>query len=198
MNSTHSFNVLVVLGSPRKNGNSTYLARELEKSINSNGGTVEEIYLNGLSIKPCNHCDVCKNNLDFHCVIKDDMQDLYPKLREADVIVLASPIYWFNYSAQLKLFIDRCYTNNYSEGYALSNKKIAIILTYGDNDLHTSGGINAIRSFEDAFRFVHSQIIGIVHGSAYKIGDAQKNTNLVKQASDLGNKICKSLIGNLK
>ncbi|MHA1675446.1 MAG: flavodoxin family protein [Promethearchaeota archaeon] len=181
--------VLILLGSPRKRENTAILAQKCADGVIAAGGTVEQIYLHGLSIKPCSHCDACKGKSKHQCVIQDDMQALYPKLREADAIVLASPVYWFNYSAQLKLVVDRCYADNFSEGYGMAGKRIGIILAYGDSDLHTSGGINAVRSFEDAFRFIKSEIVGIVHASAHKAGDILKQPEKLDEAFRLGKKL---------
>ncbi|MHA1745949.1 MAG: flavodoxin family protein [Promethearchaeota archaeon] len=187
---SQSKKVLILLGSPRKKGNTATLAQKCADGAVAAGGEVEQIYLHGLSIKPCSHCNACKGKKSNHqCVIKDDMQTLYLKLQGADAIVLASPVYWFNYSAQLKLVVDRCYTDNFSEGYGMAGKRIGILLAYGDTDLHSSGGINAVRSFEDAFRFIKSEIIGIVHASAYNLGDILKHPKKLDAAFTLGQKL---------
>ena len=129
------------------------------------------------------------------------MQSLYPKIREADALVVASPIYWFTYSGQTKLFIDRCYALIFIreiEGEDgpifkmetdLSGKKIGIVLVYGDRDPYISGAVNAIRTFQDMFRYVGSEIAGLVYGSAVTAGVVSKNKEFMKQAYDLGVKI---------
>jgi len=75
------------------------------------------------------------------------MQELYPKLRETDALVIASPIYYFTVSAQTKLFIDRWYSLGEEKDSAINGKQIGIVLTYADTDPFTSGAINAIRLF---------------------------------------------------
>ena len=70
------------------------------------GADVEKIVLSDLNIHPCRHCDGCVNT--GLCVIRDDMQGLYPKLRQADRIIIASPVFFLNLSAQTKAMIDRC------------------------------------------------------------------------------------------
>ena len=69
---------------------------------------------------------------------------LYPKLLAADALVLASPIYWFTCSAQLKTCIDRWYAVWNCEKALPKGKPVGIVLGYGDTDLHNSGGINAM------------------------------------------------------
>lgn len=92
-------------GSPRQGNTAALLSRLLEGAA-SCGAKVKSIELAGLDIKPCTHCDLCLESGE--CVINDDMQGLYKELETADVIILASPIYFMTVSAQTKLFIDRC------------------------------------------------------------------------------------------
>ena len=96
---------VIVLGSPRKNGNSETLARAVAKGLEEGGATTEYIRLNGLSIRPCQGCGGCDKT--GRCVIKDDMQEVYEKVDSADRLVLVSPVYFYTVSAQLKIFMDR-------------------------------------------------------------------------------------------
>jgi multimeric flavodoxin WrbA len=176
-------NILILKGSPRERGNSAILADRAAAGANEAGALVESIYLHGLDIRPCDGCDLC---MDGGCIIEDDMQLLYPKLATSDAILLASPIYWFTFSAQLKLCIDRWYGFQPHKWKEVSHKQFGVILTYGDKDLYTSGAINAIHTFETMCRFLESKIAGIVHGSLNDVGDAEKHPELLQQAYDLG------------
>ena len=100
--------ILILKGSPRQNGNSNTLAEQVEKGAKEAGAEVESLMLHHMDIRPCDACDFCTET-DGVCVIKDDMQTIYPKIRRADAIVFASPIYWFTVSAQIKLCMDRMY-----------------------------------------------------------------------------------------
>jgi len=151
-------NIVVVLGSPRRNGNSATLARQLIAGAEALGAHVESHYLHGMDIEACTACDVCRESTDKDCIIDDDMKDLYPKLRAADALVIAGPIYWFTVSAQTKLFMDRCYALGGPEGNALRGKQIGIILTYADPDPFVSGAVNALRAFQDGFRYLDAPI----------------------------------------
>ena len=99
-------NVLVILGSPRKNGNSETLARtvaaELEKDP---ANSVEYLRLSKMKIAPCQSCGGCSKTSE--CIIRDDMDSLYTKVDEADRIFLVTPVYFYGPSAQSKVFIDR-------------------------------------------------------------------------------------------
>ena len=183
--------ILFFNGSPRKKGNTSVLIEECMRGIKDSGNKAEVFFLHNMTIGACQFCDWCIDNNALSCVQKDDMNELYPKLLESDIIVLAAPIFWFSVSAQMKLFIDRLYALHGKDGYALINKKIATILVYGDSDIDRSGVNNAIGSIEDLIRYMKSENIGIVHGTAYKIGDAEKNKQLMSQAYDLGLKISK-------
>ena len=94
------------MSSPRQDGNSDILLNSAIKGAESNGAVVEKIIIRDLQIAPCNSCGGCWEKGD--CVIDDDMQKIYPKLVDADGIIVASPIYFMGVSAQLKAFIDRC------------------------------------------------------------------------------------------
>ncbi len=84
-------NILIFNGSPRKNGNTAVLANQITLGAKEAGAKIETIYLHDLDIHPCDACDFCQEN-ESGCVISDDMQTIYPKLRSSDAIVIASPV----------------------------------------------------------------------------------------------------------
>ncbi len=183
--------VLTLLGSPRKKGNSTTLANQITKGAESNGAIVDSIYLNGLKIKPCQGCYSCQKPDSKGCAVDDDMQTIYPKLRETDKWIIASPVYWFSMSAQTKLFMDRCFAmwNNARGENWLKGKQIAIAMSYGDSDAFNSGCVNALRSFQDAYAYVGAHIVGMVYGSAEAPGEIASHATLMTQAEDLGKRL---------
>ncbi|MBN1330037.1 MAG: flavodoxin family protein [Candidatus Heimdallarchaeota archaeon] len=170
-------------------GNTATLIEECIKGIGKAGNEVQVFVLNKMKIKGCQFCDWCIENSKLTCKIKDDMNELYPKLLESEVIVIATPIFWFAVSAQMKLFMDRLYALHTKEGYALRNKKVAAIMVYGDNNTEKSGVNNALGTLYDIFRYMKSENLGIIHGTAWKIGDAEKNSVLMAEAYNLGMKI---------
>ena len=97
--------IVVLLGSPRKKGNSETLAQAVVGPIEQDEGTVEYIRLNDLSLRPCQGCGGCDKT--GSCVIKDDMSDIYSAVDDADRILLVSPVYFYGLSAQCKIFGDR-------------------------------------------------------------------------------------------
>jgi multimeric flavodoxin WrbA len=181
--------ILVVIGSPRRKGNSAALAQQVAAGAKAAGAKVETVFLHGMDIRPCTACDACRKKLKKDCIIPDDMKGLYPKMKAADGIVIASPIYWFTVSAQTKLFMDRWYALGGDDGYELAGKKFAIVLAYADADPFTSGAVNALRTFQDAFNFIGAEMVGTVYGSAWKAGEIKKNKGLMEAAFALGRKI---------
>jgi multimeric flavodoxin WrbA len=181
-------NILIFESSPRKKGNTAVLAGQTAMALQEAGVEVETIHLHGLDIAPCNHCNGCLRK-KVNCVIKDDMQAIYPKLVAADGVILASPIYWFSYNAQLKVFIDRWYGIAQVQPDFLKGKPMGAILVYGDTDVYTSGAINAIRILDDTARWVKSEPVSYVYGTTNDIGDAEKDPALMERARQLGVKM---------
>jgi len=101
-----SKNILVIHASPRIGGNSDILCDRLIEGARESGHICEKIALHGKKIGYCVACDACRKNGGI-CAIQDDMVEIYEKMMWADVIVLATPVYFFSMSAQLKTMIDR-------------------------------------------------------------------------------------------
>jgi len=95
-----------IAGSPRRGGNTDLLLGEVMRGAASRGAKVKTIILNDLEIVPCQHCDACLKT--GRCKVEDDMQMVYKDLRQADRVVLASPIQFMGVTAQMKAMIDRC------------------------------------------------------------------------------------------
>ena len=94
------------MGSPRIKGNTDLLLDEALKGAQSQGAEVEKIVVDKLKIAPCREYYGCLK--DGNCVIRDDMDDIYPKLLEADGIIVASPMFFYGLTSQVKALIDRC------------------------------------------------------------------------------------------
>jgi len=98
--------VISFLGSPRVDGNTELLLNEAIRAIQEQGHEVQTYKLNLMRIKPCQDCGGCDKT--GVCIINDDMTEIYREIREADRIILASPIFFFGMSAQAKAMVDRC------------------------------------------------------------------------------------------
>ena len=99
--------ITVIVGSPRKGGNTETLADSLIKGAQSAGADVVKYTLRGKKIAPCVNCDYCQTH--DRCAIDDDMAEVYAQLLHTDALVFATPIYFYTMSAQLKAVLDRLY-----------------------------------------------------------------------------------------
>ena len=181
--------VLVLLGSPRKKGNSAILAESIAKGARSVGANVETLFIHGMKIAPCSSCYACQKPKSLGCSINDDMQIVYKKLLASDAWVIASPVYWFTMSAQTKLWMDRTFALLSRAEEAFAGKRIAIAMSYGDSEPFKSGCVNALRTFQDAFGYVQACIVGMVYGSAMDAGEIKSNKSLMKEAEKLGKRL---------
>ena len=178
--------VLVLLGSPRKHGNSAALAQRIAEGAEEAGARVETVVLNDLKIAPCRSCYRCQRPEAKGCAQDDDMQPLYHRLIACPAWVIASPVYWFTMSAQTKLWMDRCFALGAYAKDPFRGKKIAIAMSYGGEDPFSSGCVNALRTFQDAFNYTGSKIVGMVYGAAMKPGEIETNSGLMEEARELG------------
>lgn len=124
-------NILILSGSPRIHGNSNILCDEFIRGAQESGNTIEKINVAKLHIAGCLGCNACYNN-GGSCVQKDDMTEIENKMLAADIIVLASPIYYYSMSSQLKAVIDR----TYSFLPRLSGKDFYYIISCAANEEH--------------------------------------------------------------
>lgn len=187
---------LLLLSSPRKDSNSTILGEEIAEGYTEAGGTVERTNLAKLKIGPCRACEYCKGDVNRYCVIDDDMEVLYPTLVSADALIIASPIYWFHISAQLKLCMDRWYALNERKDSDVINllkgKRFALAFTFGDEDPVVSGAVNAYRSFADACSYIGIELIGTIYGRGEEAGIIRENEAVLHAARELGRRLFQS------
>ena len=135
--------VLILEGSPRRNGNSAILSEEFARGAQEAGCSVEKIYIAGKKIAGCLGCNACYRN-GGSCIQKDDMTEIREKMLAADVIVLASPIYFYSMTAQMKAVIDRTYAF-YQQ---LEGKTFYFLITCAATDAsYTETMLAALRGF---------------------------------------------------
>jgi len=122
-------------GSPRKNGSTNALIKRILKKSEDNGHDTSMYYLNDYNINPCQACKYCAENEG--CDLDDDINDLHKVLYNADYIIMGSPIYYGEVSAQTKLFTDRFYSIFNSKTKNLNGKKAILIYTQANPDPKT-------------------------------------------------------------
>lgn len=121
--------VLILSGSPRKNGNSDLLCDEFKRGAEESGNFVEKIRVAEKNVGYCKGCYYCTSH-NGECITKDDMTEILQKIIDADVIVLASPVYFYSLSAQLKALIDR----TVARWTEIQNKEFYYIATCADEE----------------------------------------------------------------
>ena len=126
--------ILILNGSPRPNGNTAKMVAVFKEAAEKAGHTVNAVNVCRLNIKGCMACEYCHGKGQGTCIQKDDMQQIYELLKDAEMLVLAAPIYYHNISGQLKCVIDRFYSALYPEAPA-TLKKVAMFLSSGDDDM---------------------------------------------------------------
>jgi multimeric flavodoxin WrbA len=182
-------NILILMGSPRKDGNTAALAEQLTQGAQVGGAEVRTLYLHGMDINPCTACEACHTEESKGCIIEDEMMEVYDGLQEADSIVFASPVYWFSVTAQIKTVIDRIYAVGVGDGNILKGKRLGILMPYADADPFISGAVNALRMFQDISDYLGTKIAGMVYGTAHEAGEIRKDKSLMNKAFQLGKEL---------
>ena len=139
-------NILVLNGSPRPRGNTKQMAEAFREGARSAGHQVDVVDVCKLHIGGCLACEYCHTKGRGQCVQKDDMEQVYALLKSADMLVIASPIYYHGLSGQLKCVIDRFYSAAYPSKPS-KLKKVAMILSSGDANMYDG----ALFSFKGDF-----------------------------------------------
>jgi multimeric flavodoxin WrbA len=132
--------VVAVLGSPRENSNSSTIANRFCTTAGKFGAEVKSFVLNNLEYRGCQGCMACKKELD-RCALEDDLTEVLDAIRETDVLVLASPVYYWDVSGQLKCFLDRTFSylvpdfiTKPVKSRLSPGKKLVMILTQNNPD----------------------------------------------------------------
>lgn len=134
--------ILIISSSPRKGGNSDLLCDEFIRGASEAGHKTEKVFLRDKNIHYCIGCGVC--NSTAKCVQSDDMEQILESMVEADVIVLATPVYFYTMDAQLKTLIDRT-VPRYTE---MRNKELYYIMTAADEEIeHMQKTVESLRGF---------------------------------------------------
>jgi len=124
-------NILVLVGSPRAKGNTEILADAFIKGATKNGNNAYKVNLRKLKINGCLGCRYCIAH-DGKCVLRDDMDQIYPLIDNADMIVFATPVYFYTMSAQIKAVIDRLYAKHNFEFKITTCALLAVAADDGD------------------------------------------------------------------
>lgn len=166
-------NILILNGSPRTSGNTAALVKGFEEGALSKGHQVNVINVGKLRLNGCVACEYCHEKGNGKCIVKDDMQQIYEGLDKADMVVFASPVYYWGFSGQLQSAITRFYAPNVPKA-----RKYALLLSSQSPGVY-DGIISQYRSMLGYFG---AESAGIVTAA----GDENKSPAKIKEACTLG------------
>ena len=170
-------NILILQGSPRANGNTPWMAEEYKKAAEAAGHEVTLVNVSRKKIAGCLACEYCHNKGNGACIQKDDMQELYPLMNEAEVIVLAAPIYYFTLCAQIQSPIQRMYCVN----KPAKVKKMALLMSSYSPNVYDG----ATAEFRDICNYWQVENMGFVSAKI----DEQKTEETKQKVIALVNKL---------
>ena len=172
-------NILILSGSPRKNGNSDILCDEFARGAAEAGHQVEKLRVAEKNIGYCRACYACRGT--GICAIKDDMAEILQKMIDADVLVLASPVYFYSIDAQLKTLIDR----TVARWTEVKDKEFYYIVTAADGETEAAETtVGCFRGYADCVEGAKEK--GIVYGmGTYEKGEV-RSTPAMQDAYEMG------------
>ncbi len=173
--------VLILSASPRKGGNSDTLCDEFAKGAKEAGNDVEKIFLRDKKINYCLGCGLCTNNDYSGCSQQDDMTEILEKMISADVIVMASPVYFYTLDAQMKTLIDRCCAK-YTK---IINKEFYLIATAADSaEPALDRTIECFRGFLDCLEGAQEK--GVIRAAGVWMKGEINGTSYISKAYNMG------------
>jgi len=180
---------LAICGSPRPNGNTAFLLREVLGGARRAGAATELVFASDLDLKGCLGCDACKAPGAKQCVVQDDMQALYRKLKRAHLWVLGTPVYFFHVSAHLKAVIDRLYAlfsydGDYHRRLTGNRRGLAVVVQEAETDEEAR---EVAAYLEKVMWAAGAQTAGSIVGARLRDpGAAKARDDLIQEAQMLG------------
>ena len=180
--------IVAIVGSPRPNGNTNYLVDEALQEVAGQGLETEKIMLGEHRVGPCLGHENCPSLSE--CLQKDDAPWILEKFREADAIILGSPVYYYTITAQMKAFIDRHYFL-YTHGIPLEARCAGTVVVAGGAGLERTD--RDLRRFARMMTSLPDEKVVSLSGYASKPGDVRSNTSLLEEARALGARMVEML-----
>jgi multimeric flavodoxin WrbA len=186
--------IVAFMGSPRKKGNVDTIIDEIIKGVNANNVYVKKYYLNDMNIKGCQGCLYCRKNPT--CAFKDDMVEVYEDIKDAEYVIIGTPVYICQVSAQTKLLLDRFYPlteiDKAKHTPRFGQKKLIMVYTQ-------AAPFSFL--FKKYFRYTAKHLKGmglnhyktIIATKAFERNSTKSNSKILKKAYNLGLKISSNL-----
>ena len=187
--------IVCLLGSPREKGNSATIAKRFCDSAERLGAEIRTFTLNKLQYRGCQGCMVCKTRLD-RCALEDDLTEVLEAVRETDVLVLATPVYYCDVTSQLKAFLDRTYSyrvpdflTNPNKSRLAPGKKLVFIQVQGQPD--QSQFTDVFPKFDSIFkshRFSETHLIRAC--GVLALGEIEAHEDVLRLAETTAERLC--------
>lgn len=175
--------IIVLQGSPNKNGSTNILVEEFSRGAKESGHTVQILDLTDMNVPPCTGCVAC--GYEGPCVQKDDNQKIKKFVLEADMIVFATPLYYYGMSAQLKTVIDRfC---SYNSSITRKHMKSALLSVAWNNDTWTFDALE--RHYQTLVRYLRFQDQGAILGKGCGSLSMTKSSHFPNRAYEMGRQL---------
>ena len=178
--------IVILNGSPRRSGNTSALVQKFTEGAESAGNTVTEFFLDKMDIHGCKGCFGGHSSQECPCVQKDDMAQIYPVVKECDVVVLATPLYYWNMSGQIRTAIDRLFALEEGDGNLLRghNRGSALLMAAEGN-----GFEDVLTYYDHLMQHLKWKNLGhVLAGGNGDVGDIGGKPEL-EQAYELGKSI---------
>ena len=172
------------VGSPRVNGNTHILVSKILEGAQKGGAETEIVLLGSLNIKECDGCAACWKGR--HCPKDDDMNALYQKIIDSDILIFGTPVYWYGPTAIMKAFLDRFVYFNCPENRAkIKGKSAAIAVPFEEDNMETASLV--IKLFEKSFEYLEVNLAGkIIVPAVGEKGEVLKKAENLEDAYQLG------------
>lgn len=177
--------IVVLNGSPRRNGNTSALVKAFTEGTESAGNTVIEFFLDSMKINGCKGCFGGHSSRECPCVQRDDMDKIYPAVKECEVIILATPLYYWNMSGQIRTAVDRLFALEEGDSNLLRGGRSCALLMAAEGH----GFDDVVLYFDHLMKHLRWENLGhVLAGGNGDIGDIDGKSE-IKQAYELGKSI---------
>ena len=176
--------ILGVVGSPRKNGNTHVLVEEILAGARDGGAETAILLLGNMAIRECDGCHVCWTGKE--CCKNDDMNGVYARIVESDVLVFGTPVYWYGPTALMKAFIDRfVYFNCPANRTQVRGRSAALAIPYEDESPDTVAPV--VEFFRRCFDYLEMKLVGrIIVPGVTRRGEVSQKADRMAEAHELG------------
>ena len=182
MGKNSKIQVLGIVGSPRRGGNTEILIDEVLAGAEEAGALIEKVILNELNINPCQACNNCYKT--GQCIQNDDMLELLEKMELSDLWILGTPIYWWGPTAQFKAFLDRWYCPKHQN---FKGKRVILVIPFEGG--HEKYARHTIGIFTDVLDYLNMELVTTILAPGFSgRGEVRKDSKLLTEAYESGRK----------